>query len=430
MFLFNLVYNRRITYSLENMEIGTQTLKDQFELKELELNSLLEITQAINDNLAEDSLYKIYNFTLRANLNIKKLALYVLDDDWECKVNFGTVKNFGRVPLHESFLDYTKISHLGSIESDSPFLEFDFIIPVMHKSKVLAFVLVGGFNSNDGIAADTNTNFIQALTNIIIVAIENKKLARQQLRQEGFRKELEIARDVQQFLFPKNLPNTPELQIEASYLPHHEVSGDYYDYIPIDEDQFLLCIADVSGKGMPAAILMSNFQASLRTLARQTNNLKKIINELNYQILQSANGENFITFFVAIYNKKTRKFHYVNAGHNPPILCMDETRLQLLEKGTTILGTFYPLPFLNVGLIENMERFFFFSYTDGVTETVNAEDKEFSQSRLKSFLREHAASDLKTIHNRLLEQLNQYKGDGEYKDDITLLSCRFNAYSC
>lgn len=413
------------------MEMEAQTLKDQFELKELELNALLEITQAINNNLPEDSLYKIYNFTLRANLNIKKLALYVLDEAWDCKVNFGTDHDFNKVPLNKAFLNNKKIAHIQPAERNSPFKEFDIIIPVLHKSKVLAFVLVGGFNSNDGInSADTNTNFIQALSNIIIVAIENKKLARQQLRQEGYRKELEIARDVQQFLFPKKLPNTAELQIEASYLPHHEVSGDYYDYLPIDEDQFLICIADVSGKGVPAAILMSNFQASLRTLVRQTNDLKHIITELNYQILQSANGENFITFFVAIFNKKTQVLHYVNAGHNPPILCNNKSGLQLLETGSTILGTFHPLPFLNVGIVENLEQFFFFGFTDGVIETVNDDEEEFSLSRLKLFLYEHSVKNLKIIHKELLDQLNNYKGSKDYNDDITLISCKYKACAC
>jgi sigma-B regulation protein RsbU (phosphoserine phosphatase) len=103
--------------------------------------------------------------------------------------------------------------------------------------------------------------FIQALSNIIIVAIENKKLARKQLEQEAFRKELEIASDVQQFLFPDKLPNTERLKMEASYLPHDLVGGDYYDFIPINKNQFLLCVADVSGKGIPAALMMSNFQA-------------------------------------------------------------------------------------------------------------------------------------------------------------------------
>ena len=404
-----------------------QTLKDQFELKELELNSLLEITQSINNNLPEESLYKIYNFILRANLNIRKLALYVKDETWSCKVNFGTKRDFRKVGLSKTFLQYREISGLENCEECSPFEEFDTIVPVAHKDEMLAFVLLSGAKTGETSFqfGATNTNFLQALTNIIIVAIENKKLARRQLRQEGYRKELEIARNVQKFLFPKVLPHSDTLKVEASYLPHHQVSGDYYDYIAIDEDKFLVCVADVSGKGVPAAILMSNFQASLRILVRQTTSLRKIINELNLQILQNANGENFITFFVAIYNRRKKSFTYVNAGHNPPILLSENCgSLKLLEKGTTILGSFNPLPFLKVGKIESCSDFLFFAYTDGLIENVNERDEEFSLERVQEILVKTRKESLKVIHQRILAAVDEHKGKNAYRDDITMLSCR------
>ncbi len=414
------------------MKIVEQTLKDQLGLKELELNSLLEITQSVNNNLSEESLYKIYNFILRANLNIRKLALYVKDETWSCKVNFGTRMNFKKVPLNAIFLDYKDISTLRDCDQCAPFDEFDTIIPVAHKDNMLAFVLVSGFNEGafDSQYGSTNINFLQALTNIIIVAIENKKLVRRQLIQEGYRKELEIARQVQTFLFPKVLPFTDSLKVEASYLPHHQVSGDYYDYIAIDDDKFLVCVADVSGKGVPAAILMSNFQASLRILIRQTTDLVKIINELNLQILRNANGENFITFFVAIYDQKERTMAYVNGGHNPPILIDNaQESIKLLEKGTTILGIFHPLPFLHVGKVKDLSDFLFFAYTDGLTETHNDRDEEFSVEKIKEILVGSQDQDLKAIHQQILSALDLHKGKNMYKDDITMLSCKVDMIS-
>lgn len=407
--------------------MDVHNLKDKFDLKELELNSLLEITQSINNNLPEESLYKIYNFILRANLNIKKLALYVKDENWSCKVNFGTKRKYVEIPLHENLLGYREITGLEDCGGCDPFLEFDTIIPVAHKNEMLAFVLVSGFKESEVPVPNggPHTNFLQALTNIIIVAIENKKLARHQLLQEGFRKELEIARQVQKFLFPKSLPFNEHLKVEASYLPHHQVSGDYYDYIAINEDEFLVCVADVSGKGMPAAILMSNFQAALRVMVRQTTKLKKIIYELNLQILDNANGENFITFFVAIYNRRKKLLNYVNAGHNPPVLInYDSGETVLLEKGTTILGSFHPLPFLSVGKVEDISSFLFFAYTDGIIETVNDREEEFSLERVQEILHASNQKDLKQIHKSILDSLNKHKGKMSYRDDITMLSCR------
>ncbi|MTI22745.1 hypothetical protein E1176_17060, partial [Fulvivirga sp. RKSG066] len=207
----------------------TLSLQNKYNIKELELNALLEITQAINNNLPESSLYKIYDFTLRANLKIKKLALYVLDEEWECKVNYGTDMDCFATLLEDQFLGYKGVTKING-ESEA-FNEFDFVIPVTHKSSLLSLVFVGDIEEEEEDAKKSSMRFIQALSNIIIVAIENKKLARQQLEQEALRKEIEIASDVQQFLFPENLPNGLRLKIEASYLPHDRVGGDYYDYI-------------------------------------------------------------------------------------------------------------------------------------------------------------------------------------------------------
>ena len=401
-----------------------QTLKAKFEIKELQLNALLEITQAINNNLPEDSLYKIYNFTLRSNLNIQKLALFVLDDDWSCKVSFGTKKHFHKAHLLPEFKTIQDITHLKEFD-ECDFTVFDIIIPVTHKKTTLALVFVGGMEKDDYQNED-GVKFIQALSNIIIVAIENKKLVRKQLVQESYRKELEIASDVQQFLFPDKLPYTETLKLEASYLPHDMVGGDYYDYIPINKNQFLICVADVSGKGIAAALMMSNFQASLRTLLRQTPNLTDIIEALNFQVLENTKGEKFITFFAAIYDIRLKTMVYVNAGHNPPILLDKKNGMRMLEEGSTVLGAMHPLPFLNEGFITGIEDFLLFCYTDGLTETVNEEGFEFGVDKLIEYFKfdETFDKNLKVIHQDIIVALDTFKGRKGYHDDITLLSCR------
>jgi phosphoserine phosphatase RsbU/P len=402
------------------------SLKSRYEIKELELNALLEITQAINNNVPEDSLYKIYNFTLRSNLNIKKLALYVLDERWSCKVSFGTETSFLKVQLPDCFKEITEISKLCDFE-ETPLSEFNLVIPVTHKKTTLALVFAGGIDNEEApIDGQESFKFLQALSNIIIVAIENKKLARRQLEQEAFRKELEIASDVQQFLFPEKLPNTEILKVEASYLPHDRVGGDYYDYIPINKSQFLLCVADVSGKGIPAALMMSNFQASLRTLLRQTPNLKDIVEALNYQVMENTKGEKFITFFGAIYDINLKTMVYVNAGHNPPMLWDRKHGIRTLEDGSTVLGAMHPLPFLNEGFITDLDDFLLFCYTDGLTETMNDDGKEFGIEPVINYFNQPdtPVKKLQTIHQDLIVQLDTFKGNMGYHDDITLLSCR------
>lgn len=390
---------------------------NSLDIRDLELNALLEITQAINNNLPEEDLYKIYRFTVLADLKVRRLALYVKDDNWECKVHFGTSSDWSKVFLPQDFWNIR--SGRALTPDDGPFDDFDEVIPVLHKDRLLAVIFIGGLGKE---SKSVDSTFLRALTNIIIVAIENKKLARKQLQQEAYRKELEIAKKVQNFLFPKELPQTHRLKIEAVYLPHQDVGGDYYDYLTIDNDRFLVCVADVSGKGVPAALLMSNFQASLRTLIRKTQDPKEIVTELNHVITDSGNAENFITFFLGIYDFTDKSFEYVNCGHNPLFLVKPEEVIEL-NNGTTILGMFNPLPFLETTRIEGLDDFMFFGYTDGLTETFNKSDEQFGEERLMEFFEHGVPEDINQLHTQIFKSLDQFRQDTPYRDDITMLSC-------
>ncbi|MES2732705.1 MAG: PP2C family protein-serine/threonine phosphatase [Bacteroidota bacterium] len=423
--------------------LGTplEKLQRRLDVKKLELNSLLEITQAINNNLPEDYIYRIYHFTIRANMNLSKLALFVRDEVWSCKVNFGTETNFSQITLDQELLAFRDIMPLNTKASSAPitqettipfatvpglFGEFDLVIPIAHKNNTLAYVFVGKEKKDDD-KQGIDTVFIQTLSNIVIVAVENKKLARQQLRQEALNREIQIAQQVQALLFPKDLPYTDQLKVRAEYIPHRSVGGDYFDFMRLSKSEFMVCIGDVSGKGIPAALLMSNFQASLRTMLRQTNQLTRIVEELNFQIYQNARGENFITFFLAIYNQENHTIRYINAGHNPPLLRPSglESTIQLLDKGTTILGAFQVLPFLEETILENIIQFTLLCYTDGVTEVHNSQGDEFGPENLIRFFENNYNLEPEQLHERLIKEIAAFRSEKEYDDDVTLLTCQF-----
>ncbi|MGD1840578.1 MAG: PP2C family protein-serine/threonine phosphatase [Thermonemataceae bacterium] len=389
--------------------------------KELALNSLLEITQAINNNLPENFLYRIYNFILRGNLNISKLALYVWKEEWVLATHFGV--DLRHLTFHNDlFASNIEIMPPNEAQRQAGYDIFDVVIPILHKHQVLAFVLATGVANEE-----VDTDFMQTLTNIIVVAIENKRLAQEQLAQEVLKKELEIAQKVQNLLFPKSLPYNEHLQVKAYYTPHSSVGGDYYDYIPISDDQFLFCIADVSGKGMAAALMMANFQASLRTITRQTTKLIKVIEELNYLIHENAQGENFITFFVGIYHNKEKTLNYINAGHNPPFLFTADGKFRRLDKGTTVLGVFDPLPFMEETTLAGLSNFLIFSYTDGLNETLNPQEELFGEERIEHFLKHNYQHNLEQLHHNLIQTLKDFKRYTPYNDDITLLSLKHTA---
>jgi sigma-B regulation protein RsbU (phosphoserine phosphatase) len=180
----------------------------------------------------------------------------------------------------------------------------------------------------------------------------------------------------------------------------------------------------VSGKGIPAALMMSNFQASLHTLLRQTPNLTEIVEALNFQVLESAKGEKFITFFGAIYDLQLKTMVFVNAGHNPPVLIDKKNGLRILEEGCTVLGAMHPLPSIKEGFIIDLDEFTLFAYTDGLTETINENGEEFGSDSLIKYLKDNHSKPLTTIHHDIIVALDGFKGRNAYRDDITILSCR------
>ena len=404
----------------DNPQISEIDYKKKYDLKQMELDSLLEITQAINNNMSEKNLYKIYEFTIRANLNVSRLLLCVNEiGEWQNKVVFG-VEGDALSKMDEAFYEIEEVTPLVKKEHSG----FEWIVPVKHKKKLLAVVLVARKEEDHD---ELNITFLQAISNLIIVAIENKRLARTQLEEEAFKKELEIAKGVQKLLFPEVLPNGHRLKMEASYLPHHSIGGDYYDYIPINANQFLLCIADVSGKGIPAAIMMSNFQASLHTLLRQTSNLTEIVEALNFQIMENSKGDQFITFFGAIYDHSLDTLVYVNSGHNPPFLVNEKGEFRALTEGSTVLGAFEELPFVNEGFIDNLEGFTLFAYTDGLTETESPQDTELRNEPIEDYFKKNYKKSLEQIHTDILQIVDDFRGTRPYRDDITLLSCKVEA---
>jgi sigma-B regulation protein RsbU (phosphoserine phosphatase) len=185
----------------------------------------------------------------------------------------------------------------------------------------------------------------------------------------------------------------------------------------------LICIADVSGKGIPAALLMSNFQASLRTLIRKTNDIKEIIEELNHVTYISGNAENFITFYIAIYDYETSVLEYANCGHNEVILKMNN-EVHLMTEGTTVLGMFDPLPFLETKFLDQLDDFFIFAYTDGLTETSNSMGDFYGFDRLCNLIESSEIIELSKLHQDIIDSLNTFKQLEDFQDDVTMLSCR------
>lgn len=392
-------------------------------VRDQKLKALLEITNAINSNLSKSKLFAIYEFVLREQLSIGKLVLYLNEGEWDLALKFGTNAEL-EIDVKRDLLSITEILEVNS-HVEGPFKDFDVVVPVFHKTKPLAYLLIGDVMEEVMMVSPVikHLPFVQTLTNIIAVAIENKNLVNESLRQEGLKKELELASEMQAMLLPASLPSNNHLDIAVFYQSHQQVGGDYYDFIELSEDEVCFCIADVSGKGVSAAMLMSNFQANLRVLVHHSVTLADLIEALNRKVLESAKGEKFITLFVANYNIKTREMKYVNAGHNPPFLISSD--IKLLDKGCPGLGMLDEIPIIKEGRISIPEGSSLFCYTDGLVETENESNKEFGMDGLEESLLKHKNKKPSEINTEVLNDLKAYKGRTNYSDDIALLSCKF-----
>jgi len=391
--------------------------------RQSELNSLLEITRAINKNAPTPVLIEMMESILKNHLNVGKLRLLIeKDNSFICISKYGG--HFETLPvLLKACTGLKKIKYPSSLSGQSHVLlkDYNYYIPFYDKLKPLAYALIGDFNSSAEMV-DNDLSFIQTLINAIILALHNKKLFRQRLETERIQREMELASEVQNMLIPGKLHRDTAVEIGSKYLPHQNIGGDYFDFIRINDHELIWCIADVSGKGVSAALLMANFQASLRAWATVEDDLTTIIERLNAIVVRNTRGEKFITLFLAKYNQQTRKMNYINAGHNPSILYCNGEAVQL-KLGTTMIGAFEELPFINQGEVDVDPGSLIFNYTDGLMDYEVDQADKWNEDELIKFTIANGHFSPDRFNQSLMDHLNLVV-KGKPIDDITLLTLR------
>jgi len=403
-----------------------QFLENQLSLQEFKISSLLEITNAINSNQSVETLTKIIHFVLKEQLHYNKFILLYQNKEWDSLLKVGLKGTINEEELAQNLSRFNEITFIDSSPSEI-ISQFDCVVPVTHQKKSIAYLLLQGGNTKKETSSErlSNMKFIQTLINIVIVAIENQKMVQYNINQVKMKKELEVASELQRMLFPSELPSNNFIDISAKHTSRHEVGGDYYDYIPLNENEIIVCIADVSGKGISAALLMANFQATIRALFQyQELEIEFLIEELNRKVIKNAKGEKFITFFIAHYNFTNRKLTYVNAGHNSPILSNGK-EIIYLDKGTIGLGMMDDLPFLNIGRHTIEPNSTLVMFTDGVIELENSKDEFFELERLVKLVQQYYPLSMEDLNNLIFSKLDEWRGTKRFVDDTAIFSCRF-----
>lgn len=399
-------------------------LTERLNLKEFQLRALLDLTKAINNNVPDAELLKLYASIMHDELGITRILLYENDGTWRLTHAYGAdgVARPDAAALIETCKDITFIGGDSGLGVDF----FDIAVPVYHRDKPLALLLIGDLDDEEQRMSPTvkHLNFIQTLTNLIVVAQENRRFATRALAQERDKRELELAAEMQQMLVPRDLPTEGRIQAAAWYQPHQEVGGDYYDVFKTGPDQYVVCVADVSGKGIPAALLMSNFQATLRAmLQNEQESLDTLVADLNANVMERARGERFITLFIARADLAKSELTYVNAGHNPPMLLRDGV-VEELSSGCIALGMLPELPFVQQGKAD-LHGATLLCYTDGLVEQEDSQGNDLGTGVVKKHLELLASSGPRAVNDALIATFEAHRSGLPYLDDIALLTCRF-----
>lgn len=396
------------------------------------LNVLLDVAQTINENHSIEDLMQEFETLMRDELGVSKILVYTLDEGkWVTILSCGVLyEQKNNIDIEEDLLGVTKIKTLGFKENEH-LKGFDAILPLYHNYKITGYVLVGDNGTEDGISPTIrNLKFIQILSNLIIVFIQNKKMQQKLIHQETIKKELEIAQGVQQNLVPSDDEIIPSsyVNIKSLYYPHLEVGGDYYDVIRLSRHSIGFCIADVSGKGIGAALLMSNFQAMVRALFNSHVSLKKLTAELNRRVGQNTTFDKFITLFIGRYNTVTGRLSYINAGHLPPILWnAKKDEMMELERGCIGLGMLDDIPGLEVGRVKVSKGSKLIAFTDGLVEVDQGNRVQSSFEQLKKILRE--STDIENTMEEIQKLVMQNKEEGLIFDDVSVLGIEFTKKS-
>ncbi len=387
------------------------------------LNSLFELSKEFG-LLAESSrVAKILVYSVIGQFLVSKFAVVtffenkikILESKFPEHELITAVEKYNLDKI-ETYIDKNEIKKKFSLLDE---LRIELVVPMELQGKTRGLILLAG-RINEEEYSEADKEFIYSVGSSAIISLENRRLFQEALEKQKMEEELEIAREIQKNLLPRSIPNFNGVEIEAINYSSKQVGGDYYDIITLDNQSFCTAIADVSGKGVPAALLMANLQAFLRIITKQGMQLDEATSIINDLITENTSDGKFITFFWCIYNCTNKTLVYVNAGHNPPFF-IREGSIQKLDKGGIILGvmkTFMPYTRQTLQLKSGDVLILF---TDGITEAMNLKGEEFSDERLEMLALKYSQLSAADIVTGIRKEIQDFSRGAVQSDDITLV---------
>ncbi len=292
-------------------------------------------------------------------------------------------------------------------------------VPLMIKAELKGVLTV--YNKKGG---EHFTEDDQRLLAIIAAqsaqVVENARLVEAELDLQKMREEIRLASRIQTDLLPKEEPRIPGYDIAGKSVPAEVVGGDYFDFIPVDERRTALCLGDVSGKGLPASLLMANLQATLRGQTLLADSARECIRRCNKLLYQSTSSEKFVTLFYGILDRERHALSFTNAGHENPFLVSEGGNADRLTEGGVVLSILEEFPYQEA-TVSLRPGDVLVMFSDGITEAINPAQELFGEARLAAVISEHRSATASELIDRIIGAVRAYAGPAAQTDDMTIL---------
>jgi sigma-B regulation protein RsbU (phosphoserine phosphatase) len=298
-------------------------------------------------------------------------------------------------------------------------------VPLVLKGKMTGVLTVFNKHTDEGFT-DGDQRLLSIIAAQSAQIIENARLYLEEQNLILMQEEMRLAAETQINLLPKSIPKVADYQIAGKSIPAKDVGGDYYDFIQINDKNFAFCLGDVSGKGMSAAMLMSNLQATLRAHILAGANSTETITRSNNVLYQNTDSTKFVTLFLGIVNIESNKIKYCNAGHNNPYHLDKSNQLKELDVGGLILGFQTDSSYLEGNIPFHPEDTLVL-FSDGITEAMNENNEEFGEDRLIEIITKHKSEDAYKMVDKIMDAVNEFSEGIAQSDDMTLLIIKRDA---
>ncbi len=393
-----------------------------------DLNTLLELSKDFNIMVDRDEIARTFKFAMLGQMLIRTF-FFVLDiEDEKSIVASSGLKEKPTKKELQTLFELEDVFYCNE-EHDCPFLEKNdirLVIALRFQNEKIGVVGVGAPANNEPYGKE-QVNFLQSLGNLALLTIQKTLLLEERIEKRRMEEELNLAKTIQEGLLPSPIPEISGFDMEATNISSRQVGGDYFDVVDTPDGGHILAIADVTGKGVPASLLMANLQSMLHALAPIDISLSQATGSINNIIHKNTPADKFITFFWGKISANGSRFDYVNAGHNNPLLFKKgEQKPHELEAGGVILGALPTLTPYESSSVELESGDVLVLYTDGVTEAMNPKQtEEYEEERLIECLQDHLGGTAKEIMDAVIDDIMSFS-DGVQYDDITMLVLKVN----